>query len=262
MKKKIVIINILAAAIIVLATITPVVYAENLNIEKKVNIITTIYQFLDKKEIATEVSEEESQEIKEDLENLQQAFIEQNKQLIEKYESILFDKGIFGENYKIFSKKSIMSALYEKYPSIKSNSPSSLVNENKMCFVNAKGKGNLTFMFDEAFISMVAGAVALLLLCVFLPPLFAILGLPIFILLFGGLGGYILAHLRPFRILNPTLEMHLKTGDCSINGLNGSQQFLAPLDANFYWFTGITVNFYTNDPDVFLLIFALKSEVL
>jgi hypothetical protein len=260
--KKIVIISFLISVIIVLATITPAVCAENLNIEKKVTIKTTFYQFLNKKEIVTEVSKDEVEEIKENLEHLQQALIKGDKQLIEKYELYLINKGIFDKNDKIFSKKNIMSSLSKRYNSMKIENPSSLVDENRMCLVNARGKGNLTFMFDEAFESLVFAGAMLILLCALLPPLIPILAPPALLLILGGIAGYFLAHLRPFRILNPTLNMSLKTGNCSINGINGSQQYTAPLDASFYWISGITVNFYTKDPDIVLLIFALRSEVL
>jgi len=163
---------------------------------------------------------------------------------------------------KIFSKKSIMNTLSKRYNSMKLGNPFSLVDENKMCLVNAKGKGNLTFMFDEAFESMVFAGAMLILLCALLPPLIPILAPPALLLIFGALIGHFLAHLRPFRILNPTLNMSLKTGNCSINGINGSQQYTAPIDASFYWISGITVNFYTKDPDIVLLIFALRSKVL
>jgi len=260
--KKIVIISFLISVVIVLATITPVVCAENLNIEKKVTIKTTIYQFLTKKEIVTQIPEDEVEEIKQNLEHLQQALIKGDKELIEKYELFLINKGIYDENEKIFSKKSIMNTLSKRYNSMKLGNPFSLVDENKMCLVNAKGKGNLTFMFDEAFESMVFAGAMLILLCALLPPLIPILAPPALLLIFGALIGHFLAHLRPFRILNPTLNMSLKTGNCSINGINGSQQYTAPIDASFYWISGITVNFYTKDPDIVLLIFALRSKVL
>ena len=262
MKKKIVIGNILAVGIIVLATIAPVVCAEDLNIEKKVTIKTTIYQSLDKEEILIEVPKEDAQEIKKDLEHLQLALIEGNKQLIEKYESILINKGIFGENHKTFSKNGIMNILHEKYLSMKSNKPSSLADVNRFCFVNAKGKGNLTFAFDEFFNYMIESGAILILIGVILPFLLPLLIGPALILILGGISGIFLAHLLPFRVLFPRLNMSLKTGDCSIKGLNGTQQFTAPVNAVFYWFKGLTVNFYTKDPDVFLLGFAFRSEVL
>ncbi len=263
MKKKIVIKSFFVSAIILLVSIAPVVCAENLNIEKNVKIITTVYKFLDKEEIVREVSEKEAQEIREDLEHLQQAFIEQNKQLIEKYESILFDKGIFGENHKIFSKNSIMNILNERYLLMKSRYSSNLSDENGICFVNARGKGSLQFMLDEVSQQLFNGGILLLLLLAFAQVLSPILIIPMIILLLGGLGGIVLAHLLPFRLLCPKLVMYLDTGNCTLKGLNGSQQYTAPIDLRFYWFNGITINFLTNlskPLDLFLLGFAFKSD--
>ena len=262
MKKKILIGSILAAAIIAIASFTPAVCAEDLNSKKMVTIKTTYYNFLEKEETVTEVSEEEAEYLLDIMEEYRQSLIRGDKQLIEKFESLLVDKGIIDENYKTSSKKDIKSLILEKYRSMILKKSSSLGDENRMCFVNANGKGNLSFMFDEAFYSLVVGGFFLLLLCLLLPPLMPLLGLPAGFLLIGGLAGLVLSHLLPFRILYPTLYMQLTTGDCSITGLNGSQQYPAPVSAKFNWFTGLTVNFFTSDPNVFLLGFAFRSEVL
>ena len=116
-----------------------------------------------------------------------------------------------------------------------------------MCTINARGRGNLTYLFDEAFGSLAAAGILLLLLCAILPPVTVLLGLPALFLLFSGLAGLILTHLIPFRILYSKLHMQLNSGDLSINGLDGLQEFTAPVTANFYWYTGLTVNLYTTD---------------
>ena len=141
----------------------------------------------------------------------------------------------------------------------KSSNPS---DENRMYSVNARGKAYLLYMRDEAFDSLAAGGILLLLLCLILPLLAPILGLPALFLLFSGSGGLVLTHLIPFRILYPKLNLDLTEGDLTINGLNGSQQYPAPVTANFYWFTGLTVNFFKGEPNnLFLLGFAFRSEV-
>lgn len=262
MKKKILIVSIFAAVIIAVASFTPAVCAEDLEITKMVTIKTTYYKFFEKEEIIKEVTEEESEQIMDILEQYRQSLIKGDKQLIEKSESLLVDKGIILEKHKTINKKDIVNKILEKYKSnIPKKSPS-LVDENRMCTVNARGKGNLSYMFDDAFDSLAAAGLILLLLCAILPPLAPLIGLPALFLLFSGLAGLFLTHLVPFRILYPKLYMTLNSGDCSINGLNGSQQFPAPVTAIFSWFSGLTVNFYSNDPDVFLLGFAFRSEVL
>jgi hypothetical protein len=263
MKKKIVFGSILTAAIIILATCIPAVCSLDLKNEEKVTITTTFYQFFKKEEIVMEVSEEEAEEIKDDLEHLQQAFIEGDEQLIEKYELNLIDKGIFSEKQKMFSKKSILNILHNKYRSMESDNPS-LADENRLCFVNARGKGLLGFMFDEAFNSLLVVGALMLILCAVLPPLFPILGLPGLVLLLMGSVGIVFSHIIPFRILYPKLKMELTAGDCSITGLNGSQQYTAPVYAEFSGFNGITVNFWKSaggESDLFLLGFALNSVV-
>lgn len=264
MKKNIVIGSILAAVIIVLATCTPAVCAIGVNSENKVTITTTFYQFIKKEEIVIEVSEEEAEEVMDNLEHLRQALIEGDKQLIEKYESLLIDKRIFGENNKIFSKKGMISKLRDRYRSMELNNPSILADENSLCFVNSRGKGGLGFMFDDAFYSLVMAGVILLVMCALIPPLIPILGPAMVLSLFGGIAGITIAHLIPFRILYPTLKMNLSSGDCSIIGLKGSQQYTAPVDAVFSGFNGLTVNIWKwsdVEPNVFLLGFALKSVV-
>ena len=263
MKKKVLIGSIFAAAIIIIVSFTPAVCAENLNSKKIVTIKTTYYQFLTKEEIINEVSEEEAEQIMDILEQYRQSLIQGDKKLIEKFESILIDKGIIGENHKTSSKKDIKSLILERYRSMTIKKSSSLVDENRLCFVNARGQGNLSYMFDEAFESLAAAGILLLLLCIILPPFMPILGLPAIFLLLSGLAGLVITHLIPFRILYPKLFMHLTDGDCSINGLNGSQQYPAPVTAIFYGFSGLTVNFFTGNPSsVFLLGFAFRSEVL
>ena len=139
-------------------------------------------------------------------------------------------------------------------------------DENRLCFVDARGKGNLSFMFDEAYETLLSAGVILLFLCAVLPPLFVLFGLPSLLLIFGGMAGLAISHLIPFRVLYPTLKMRLNKGDCSIKGLNGSQQYTAPLNAVFSVFNGLTVNFLKwssyEDNNIFLLGFAFKSEVL
>lgn len=262
MKKKILIGSILTAVIISIATCTPAVCAKDLNNVNKVTIKTTIYKFLGKEEIVTEVFEEEAEEIMDNLEYYRQSMIKGDKQLIERYESILIDSGIFSKDYNLFSGKDILSVLLKRYSMIIQSNPSNLAEENSLCFVNARGKGNLTFAFDGLYNYSIASGALLLVAGVFLPPLLPIVILPSLLLIFGGLAGLFISHIRPFRIMHPHLEMYLKTGDCSINGLNGSQQFPAPIKAVFSGFTGLTVNFPAEDQTIFLLGFALNSEVL
>jgi hypothetical protein len=261
MKKKIFIGSIIAAVIIVLATCTPAVFATDLDNVKKITIKTTIYKFLGKEEIITEVFKEEAAEIMEYLEYYQQSLIKGDKQLIDKYESILINSGIFGKDHNPFDKKDILSLLCKRYPSLIQGNPSSVSDENRLCVVNARGKGNLTFAFDNFYNSMIASGVILLLLCIFIP-LAPVIGPIALILLLGGAAGLFISHIRPFRIIHPHLGMNLRTGNCSINGLNGHQQFPAPVKANFSGFTGLTVNFLAEDQNVFLLGFALRSEIL
>jgi len=196
------------------------------------------------------------------FEEYRQSLINEDEKSIEKYESILIDRGIIGENHKIIKNKDIKNRILERFISMELKNPTKSRSDNRMCTVNARGKGNLTYLFDEAFESLAAGGILLLLLIILLPPLAPILGLPALFLLFSGLAGLVITHLIPFRILYSKLYMELNSGDLSINGLNGSQNFTAPVTANFHWYTGLTVNFYTSNPNVFLLGFAFRSEIL
>ena len=262
MKKKFLIGSILAVAIILLASFTPAIVAKDIKTEKMVTIKTTYYNFINKEEIIRKFTQEEAEKIKEILEEYRQSLIKKDEESIEKYESLLKDKGIFGENHKIISNKDIKNRILERFISSKLNEPIEPSIENRMCTVNARGSGNLSFLFDEAFGSLAAAGVLLLLLCAILPPVAVILGLPALFLLFSGLAGLVITHLIPFRILYSKLHMQLNSGDLSINGLDGLQEFTGPVTANFYWFTGLTINIFTTNPTVTLLGFAFRSEVL
>lgn len=260
MKKKILIGSVLVAVLIVLASFTSAVSAVDLSDQNKVTITTTLYQFIDKKEILTEVTEEEAAEIMIYLENLHVALVEDDEDSIVKYESILSEKGILGENHEIFSKKSIMDLLPERFRSIIPNTYTSMSENIEKSFniVRAEGHGRLMFLTEgigEYF--MFAGAI-LLLVSILLIPLMPMA----LLLLFGGLFihaiGYLLGHLIPFRIRHPWLHMDLVDGNLTVN----ATEYSAPLNATFTPFGGIAINFPTLKEEApYLFVAGYSQEI-
>lgn len=277
MYKKIIMGSILAAVLIVLASFSSAVgyidedkvtiFDENkatMADENKVTITTTLYRFIYKEEISTEVTEEEAAEIRDCLENLNVALVEEDKNSIEEYEYILSEKGVLGEHNEIFSKKGIMG-IPEKFSSIISSTYTSMSKdiENTFCIVNAEGHGNLTF-FSEAVLEyfMLVGVVLLLVGLILLPLLpFAL------ILLLGSALAlpvvHIASHLVPFRIFNSYIGMKLVDGSCSIQGRNGTQDLTAPLNVTLRGFAGVTINFPIGEnPYLFVSGFSLNTKTI
>ncbi|UCF11666.1 MAG: hypothetical protein JSW06_06350 [Thermoplasmatales archaeon] len=260
MKKKIFIGSVLITVLIVLASFTSAVSAVDLSDQNKVTITTTLYQFIDKKEILTEVTEEEASDIMIYLEKLHVALVEEDENSIVKYENILSEKGIFGENHEIFSKKSIFGLLPERFRSIIPNTYISISKnfEKPFSTLHAEGQGRLMFLTEgigQYF--MFAGAI-MLLVSLILVPLIPIA----LLLLFGGLFihaiGYLLGHLIPVRIRHPWLHMDLVDGNLTVN----ATEYSVPLNATFTPFGGIAINFPTlGGGDSYLFVSGYTNEI-
>ena len=225
-------------------------------------ITTTIYRFIYKEEISTEVTEEEAAEIRDYLENLHIALVEGDKNSIVKYESILGEKGILGKHNEIFSKKGVMG-IPERFNSIISSTSTSKDIENTFCIVNAEGHGNLTF-FSEAVLEyfMAVGVVMLLVGLILLP----LLPFALILLLGSALAmpvARLISHLVPFRVFNSWIGMNLVDGSCSIQGGNGTQDLTAPLNVILRGFAGITINFPIGEnPYLFVSGFSLETKTI
>lgn len=264
---KLLIVSIGVAVLVVLASFTSAVSTMYLCDKNKVTITTTLYRFISKEEIVTEITEEEAAEIMAYLEHLHVALIEGDEHSIAKYESLLNEKGILGENHAIFSKKDILGILPEKFRSIMPRTYTSMSKDivNKLCFVNAVGDGNIMFLAEGILEYLMSFGAALILAGIIIP-IFAFL-LPLSLLLFYGSYFsfkivHFLSHLVLFRLFHAKLRINLVDGNCSISDQDGFQNFIAPLEAILRGYCGITINLPISEkPYLFLAGFTLKSEI-
>ena len=118
MNKKIVIFSLLMAILISLTSITPALAAKNTNLVVLKNDLVTIevnrYLGRTPEQIHTTVTVAEAEQIKQDLIALYDAQQRNDHEAISKYESLLNEKGIFGNNYQKFYSNDNGMALMEK----------------------------------------------------------------------------------------------------------------------------------------------------
>ena len=266
MNKKIISLSILTATIILLTGFTPALASPKSNLSTIKNELVTIevnhYLGRQPTQIRTTVTASEAEEIRYYCIELFKAQERNDYQAISKYETLLNEKGIFGEHYQQFSTNTKGITILEK-----TNLPDYFTNlagdniSNRFCYINAIGEGLVMWWLALAFWQAIAKAIqnasnpitAFILLLVLLP-----LGITVMLL----------TNLIPFRILAPTGAFALKNGTISCLGLNGFQRVKVGAEGygvNLTGFTGITLNIPPiNNRTAFLFIsgFALKAEGL
>jgi len=238
MKKKIVCVSaIIVGILIVLGSLSPAVCSKDI---ENVTIQVNRYYGKNSDPIYTDVSIEEAQEIKQILINLNMAIENNDEAAISQYETILNEKGIFGEErQEFFSQKAFSEKMdqnkYSKY--LKQSAGDNI--SNTLCYYNAIGTGGIFFMlamkFVEAMKTILENASSFIEAFVLLLVL-----LPFFVII------YLLTHLIPFRILMPYGTVVLKNGSMSTLGLQGFKRVVVGdeyYQVNVSWFTGITLNF-------------------
>jgi hypothetical protein len=264
MNKKIVIFSLSMAILISLTSITPALATKNTNIITLKNDLVTIevnrYLGRTPEQIHTTVTAVEAEQIKQDLIALYDAQQRNDQKAVSKYESLLNEKGIFGNsNQKFYSNEDGM-ALMEKTKLLRF--PSSLPGENisnRFCYFNAIGKGVMLWWLGLTIVQAIVKAVenvsnpigAIILLIILLPILVLTM---------------LLTDLIPFRIFAPTGAISVQNGTISCLGLNGFQRVKVGAEGygvNLSGFTGITINIPPmNNRSSFLFVsgFALKAE--
>ena len=211
-------------------------------------------------QIRTTVTASEAEEIRFYLTELYKAQERSDDQAISKYESLLNEKGIFGDQYqKIISKNAARSLIETIHYPFQFTSAAGENISNRFCYFNAIGEGVVLWWLGlqvwEGITKIIKNASnffeAFILFLVFLP--FLVLTM-------------VFSNLIPFRILAPIGALALKNGTISCVGLNGFQKVSVGAEAyevNLSWFTGITINFLpTNNRTAFLFVsgMALKAE--
>jgi len=264
MDKKIAIISVFAAVIILLMGFTPALASNKNNLPViKTDLVTIeVNHYLGRytEQTRTTVTTSEAEEIQFYLTELFKAQERSDYQAISKYESLLRKKGIFEQHYqKIFSKNAVQSlfeTIHRPFPVISTAGENI---SNRLCYFNAIGEGIVLWWLGlqvlEGIVKILKNASnfleAFILLLIFLP--FLVLTL-------------VFSNLIPFRILAPTGALALKNGMISCLGLNGFQRRMVGAESygvNLSWFTGITINFLpSNNRTAFLFVsgMALKAE--
>jgi hypothetical protein len=267
MKKKIIIISTIIAAIIVLGSCSYSITASNLEIgtTETVNIIVNQYYRNPPTTIETKVNIKEAEEVKDILINLNEAITNNDNDAINYYEKQLNSKGIFADKYQEFNSNDD----YEKI--LKLNKKSNLMNflgnkngdnlSNLFCVFNAIGKGIFVSYIGvialEAFIKILSNASSLIEMLVL-----TIIFLPL------ALTAVLLTSLIPFRILMPKGLVQMASGRISTLGLKGFKRVNVDTETvtvNLSLFTGISISIPGNedtgrDAFVFATGFAISVE--
>jgi len=240
MKKKIVCVSaIVIGMLIILGGISSAVCSKDIN---TITVEVNRYYGKNPETIYTDVTLEEAEEIKQILINLNIAIKQNNEEAISHYESILNEKGIFGEKHQKFysnnqytetMKKTNLNKYIKYFGSTNADNIS-----NSLCYLNAIGEGVVLWWLSlqvwEGIVEILKNAssplAALILFLTFVPLLVLVI---------------VLTNLIPFRILAPRGAMALKNGTISSLGLKGLKRLSVGEDSvevNISGFTGITVN--------------------
>jgi len=262
MKGKIVILSIIAAMLVVVGGLSPVVCSKDLKSfsNESQTIEVNIYDGKHSEPIYTELPSTEVEEIKQILTQLNEAIENNDEEAISQYEAVLNEKGIFGDKYQEFFS-------IDKYTEMmdESNLLKRVRNTNKddisnyMCYFNAIGKGILFFTLGIKMIEAIQRAIDNA--SSFLEGLILLLALlPFFVMI------HLFTILIPFRILMPLGVVSMQEGKISSLGLNGLKQLeVADTESvlvNISWFTGITLSIPgTETTDQFVFVSGIAVEV-
>jgi len=253
MKKKILIITTLVTILIVLGGLSPSICSKDIEptqINKNSETVTVEvnrYYRRQPETIKTELTLEEVQQLEDILLELDRAIEKNDEKTITKCESILNEKGIFGDEYEKFyshntiSKKMKSSGLYKYSKYLEKNGDDI---SNLMCYFHASGKGILFFWIELSILESIARAIEnasswIEQLVIF----FALL--PFYVL------GMLMTHIIPFRIFMPKGIVRMDDGKITSLGLNGFKQATTQnnesIMVNISLFTGITISWPVNE---------------
>lgn len=263
MRKKIVILSAAVAVLIILGGLSPTICSVDVEILQKnetIMIEVNRYYGRDSEPIYSEVSYDEAEEIKEILISLNEAIENNDEEAISQYETILNEKGIFGDNYQeFFSYDTVNQKMeFSRYSRLLKHLESNGDNiSNSLCYFNAIGQGAMLFTLGlkiwEAIVRAVENASSPLAGLIILLALFPFLVLVM-----------IFTHLIPFRILMREGALTLRNGTISSLGLMGSKKLIVGpenVDVELSWFTGLTINFQFWGENPFLFVSGIALEV-
>jgi hypothetical protein len=264
MKKKLIVLSVLLALLLVFTGFSPALAStNNKSLEIKNNLVPIEVNYLlgrHHKQTRTFVSESEAEEIRQYLIELRTALEQNDQQAIKQYEILLKEKGIIIDAAQASFPHTLGVTLLQKraQPTIFTSQTGDNISNN-LCYFNAIGEGLVAWWLAiqvwEGIVNMIDNQssviAALILLLVFLP--FFVLTM-------------VITNLIPFRILAPAGVLSVKNGTVSAIGINGAQKVTVGPEGygvNLSGFTGITINIAPmNNRSSFLFVsgIALKAE--
>ena len=265
MKKTIVLLSLLMVALVFISAFSPALASKNtaaLQTMKNDLVTIEVNQYLGRKtdRIYTKVTSAEAEQIKQELIAWHDAQQRNDHTAVTHYETLLKEKGIFGNRYQHLYANENSMTLFEKtryLPSPLGDTGSNI--SNSMCYFNALGEGIMLWWLGlqvwNAIVQTIKNVsnplAAFILLLALLP--FLVLTI-------------VITNLIPFRILAPSGSIALQNGTISSTGAEGHKKVdvgATPCEVNLTGFTGITINILpSNTTKSFLFIsgFAVKVE--
>lgn len=191
-----------------------------------------------------ELDETELDYLKECLINLNDAYITDDVASIQKYETILYEKGILNKKPNRFS---FDDKFLKNNPILKhftNQHPDENIS-NSFCYVNAAGDGLMIFT-----IGALLTIPTIILINIFGGQILSLL-IPIYLVIL------ILTHLIPFRIMLPIGLITMDSGKITTVGTSGTQNMdveYPSAQLQLAGFTGVTINIPSNNTSGFLFV--------
>jgi hypothetical protein len=242
MKNKLKLICILFALILVFANISSV-GSKIIDNDNKIPIEISFINNRSFIKKTNKVDIEEAKFIKNCLIELDNAYRNNDKDEIIKYESILIEKEILNENIKLdLLNNELQVNSNNKYLSHLSRDENT---SNSLCFINAVGEGMMIFTIGAMLMLP-----TLILVSIFGGDILKIL-LPIYV------GIFFLTHIIPARIMLPIGIVTIDSGSISMMGTSGSQKINVNTSSSTIYlagFSGITINIPSGETGGFLFV--------
>ena len=239
MKKKIFVICLLFVSLIVSSNFSSAVSSNNLEEkEKKITVEINKYENGEAKKLLVELNPDKAEQLKSYLIALDDALERDDGQDILKYQNLIDENGLIGENNIEFKPKNPESFLKIKNMPLTKNLFSSLSNQsdgnitNFLCYFHARGHGTMLFTTG---------------LLLFIPTIFLVSAfgenvlkilIPLYLII------ALFTHLVPFRVGLPIGLLMIKGGSASAIGVNGYQKVEIENSSQIMvvGFTGITIS--------------------
>ena len=264
--KKVLVFSTLVAILIVLGGLSPSIVSkdiEPIQINTDVETVTVEVNkyYGSHQTIYSDLTLEEIEELEKILIKLDDAISNNDEKTIKECETILNEKGIFGDDYEKFYSQDTMSKKLKSSMLSKLSKNLPLNGDdlsNLLCYFHARGQGMFFFWVEISILESILNAmqnasslIELLVIFIALMPFYAI--------------GMLLTHIVPFRLLMPLGICRLDYGKVWSMGLKGYKQ-ASPVNnesimLNVSAFTGITIS-WPSENNSFLFVSGIAARVI